>query len=847
MMLLAYLVVLQAAAVAVSQKTFSTVNWNGQLDAESGVLQSLKPKSDSSYDFSPLDYYHFRRGNGNYHTGDVALRWRVAGQSGWNDFNTAANRSNGRKSGAYFKIVRDWGQIQGDLALNVTVVNPSASQSIELGSFGFPIEFNNIFLNRTADEVTAKCSLVDPYVGLHAGYAQVTRLTGTGPNLIITPLGLDTKFEAWRFLDEFEGAPLYYRETTFEGLYSLEVLSKAYAENEWNSTQPWNIPTSMTLAANKSVTFGLRFSSTQNLYDIEATVSSVGRSVAVGIPGYVLPQDINGQLFLKHNAALKSISVEPQGVLQIESSGTRNQWNAYAVSAGSSAFGRARVTVVYTDGLTQTIHYTVTDTSINTANKMASFFTEKSWYTDTSDPFKRAYSIISYDYEAGAQVLQDDRVWIAGIADEAGSVYEAIAFKTSVHPNPAQVEKLEQMALTSIWGQLQEKDGETKYGVKRSLFFYEPNAVPGFKYTIDSGWDKAAAFSVWRAYDYVHVSALYYSLYRANIASPGILTKKPALWYLEQAYHTAMASQAKYKNGTDVTAYADTGLMGETMWTHILTDLKIEGKTAEYNNMSATMKARQHVWSTQSSPFGSEMAWDSTGQEPIYSWSRYFNDTATIDKTLNSIRGYMPTIRQIERMIHHYGSGANSVPLLDSYKYNKEPSSAAALYDLRVGYGGHMGTLSNVNQDGFAATAFHSMPDLLKWDGYSGDYGPNYMGHIHGACSFLVQHPEFGWLAFGGNIQTSGSSRCTYIAALGLEVRIDSGRISNVNFDSASNTASLDIETADSSASTATNMTYQDTLGKNVVLNTGGLDTNVRGHQIPFGQKIQFSLGPAHY
>lgn len=38
------------------------------------------------------------------------------------------------------------------------------------------------------------------------------------------------------------------------------------------------------------------------------------------------------------------------------------------------------------------------------------------------------------------------------------------------------------------------------------------------------------------------------------------------------------------------------------------------------------------------------MAWDSTGQEGVYMWAKYFNDTATRVNALNSIIAYQPTV-----------------------------------------------------------------------------------------------------------------------------------------------------------------------------------------------------------
>ncbi len=48
------------------------------------------------------------------------------------------------------------------------------------------------------------------------------------------------------------------------------------------------------------------------------------------------------------------------------------------------------------------------------------FLFSEQWYADANDPFGRAPSVISFDREANQPVLQDNRVWIAGLQDEAG-------------------------------------------------------------------------------------------------------------------------------------------------------------------------------------------------------------------------------------------------------------------------------------------------------------------------------------------------------------------------------------------------------------------------------------------
>ena len=145
---------------------------------------------------------------------------------------------------------------------------------------------------------------------------------------------------------------------------------------------------------------------------------------------------------------------------------------------------------------------------------------------------------------------------------------------------------------------------------------------------------------------------------------------------------------------------------------------------------------------------------------------------------------------RIERQLHHYGSGINSIPLLAAYREHPDD-----FYLLRVGYGGAMGALTNIDQEGFASAAFHAYPDMLKFDPLSGDYGPNFFGHALNTATYVVKHPEFGWLAFGGNLEVKAASvkitpldsfrTRVYLAPVGLWLTLDAGRFEGVEFNSA--------------------------------------------------------------
>jgi hypothetical protein len=254
------------------------------------------------------------------------------------------------------------------------------------------------------------------------------------------------------------------------------------------------------------------------------------------------------------------------------------------------------------------------------------------------------------------------------------------------------------------------------------------------------------------------------------------------------------------------------GQMEGDIFLQILADLKREGMNEQAANLEAEMKARAERWRELAYPFGSEMPWDSTGQEEVYAWSKYFgyNDKANV--TLNAILGYDPTVPhwgyngsarrywdfifgasarygRLERQLHHYGSGLNAIPLLAEYREHPDD-----FYLLRVGYGGTMGVLTDVDQEGFFAPAFHSFPDMMRVDPVSGDDGPNFFGHAWDTATYMVNHPQFGWLAFGGNLKQEGDSievtpldsarTRVYVGSLGLWLTLDAGTFDRIKLNS---------------------------------------------------------------
>ncbi len=613
-----------------------TANFNAQLVRDAQVLASLTP-AGGSFDFLPFDLLSIRAANGQYHWGDITFRYRESGSTDWLDGDSASARrpvtaltASGGDDDALLAasamaptlpagpldVTREWLDVSGDLGLRFTVRN-SGPAPVEIGGLGFPAEFNSIFTGRRAGDMQRLCSLSDPYVGMHAGHVRVAPASGTGPALVVTPLGRDAPLEAYRNLAEPPYPGTAYGSQTFEGLYEWQVLTAAWAEREWAGRRPWNPPSSRTLAPGGSLRVGVRFSvAGGGVRALDAAVRGTGTPVAVGVPGYIIPRGSPAQLFLQADSGVSSVAAEPEGSLSVDEAGP----SRYTVTPSASAWGRVRLTVGYADGRTQTIHYFVTKPGPEAVADVGRFFTTKAWFNDTSDPFGRAPSPMTYDYEAGEIVAQDPRVWVSGLSDEGGTgAYLAALVKQTIQPDAGEVARLEAFVDRVLWGTVQ-RTGD--FGVRKSAFFYEPAAVPGYEYdpglnwTSWTSWDRDAAYATDRAYDYVHVAAAYWSLYRVARAYPDLVESHPWDWYLDHAYNTVIRGMQP-----DVD-YNRLGLMGETVFGEILADLIRENLTPEADTLTEAMRSRAERWDTEEVPFGSEMAWDSTGQEGVYYWSR---------------------------------------------------------------------------------------------------------------------------------------------------------------------------------------------------------------------------------
>jgi Family of unknown function (DUF5695) len=641
------------------------------------------------------------------------------------------------------RLTRNWFAEDGKVYFNCTLTNDT-EKNYEVGGLGVAMIFNQVFRNNSLDESHTNCVFLDPYIGKDAGYLQCIRLNGRKPVLIVLP-ELHAGFEAYRPLHD-DGTRT---DVDVEGFYEWTILSKAYQEKTWRGVSQWNEGTSIKIMPGETFGFSLKFITADAESQIKEVLVNEGLPVVESFPGYVLFGQQPAKLVLTSKSTFKDISVEPKGALSIDYDG-----NELIVKALGLHQGNVRVQVSYADGRKQTINYYVTDTPRELLERLSKFHVEKQWI-DFDDPYGRKHSFITYDRENSEMVLESSKPFISGLSDEPGAGPNLLmAVKNLMMPNAVEIKLLEQYVDKVLWGRLQNKD----YSVNASLY-YGPE---------DTHWNKERGLTTWRAYNYPHQAVIYWVMYRLARNYDGLVTAHSWEWYLEQSYKTVMAM--KDFCGEDKFLYLEQyGLMVGSAHVWILEDLKAEGWQKQATAYEEYMRYRYNIWASLQYPYGSEMPWDSTGQEEVYSWCTYFGDEKKAIQTVRGILAYTPNIPHwgyngsgrryfdslvygkkgvISREFHHYGASLNAIPIIDHCV-----TRSRDLLHLQLGYAASTGVLCNIDKEGFGSMAFLADPAIMDFEPYTSDYGQAFYGYVHLAGQYVINDSQQGWLSFGGSCE----------------------------------------------------------------------------------------------
>ncbi|CAO1614001.1 unnamed protein product [Parajaminaea phylloscopi] len=775
------------------------------------------------------------------------------------------------------RVVRTWDVEDDSLTLTFEVQNTDKAGALEVGGIGIPLSYNNDWSAVQANDAPLVWNgyvSSDPALSLDAGYVVTKRLNGQAPTLLTIPIG-QTPLEQWRPNYDFGGLPDIYPKQwrsqrimsfSFEAIFSWWTHSwsphlvdrDVASADDFLLQAPDNTPSSLLLSPGETRIFGLRLFTAGEPSHVESRLRDKHHPTVVGLPGFVVSQEADITLVINSTSTPYIIGVEPP-FIQFRAPPARSASDSYRFTGkvAPKAFGKCRVTYVFGDGKRGTLHYTIIRSHEGQLASMGRFLFERQYFNQTEDYFKRAPSIITFDHQEMQQVVDDPRPWVAGLSDEAGAgSYLAAAVKQFAMPDASEVRKLEDFVTKTLWGQVQDPrpNSPTYAAVKKSIFYWDPK-LPNVKYDPavyhDPGftWNKTSADQIHRSYNYMHPHTVYYVLYHLARNYEG-LTRQSWTWYLDRAYDTIMA----LKQYAGIDGYGQYGLMEGSYMALTLASLQREGQVnATLKERAAKverfMRERTDLWARREYPLESEDTWDNTAQEEVFVWSRWYGHAERRRQTVETVLGCMSSLphwgysgaslsywdfsyagkfsngsRQ-ERILHHYKGAQGAFVLLEEFLARPDE-----IYLLRAGYGGVLGPLSTILEDGFTSTGFHSWPDYLNWDPLSGDNGVAMALYTLSARSVVVHDPTVGgWAGFGAKVELNGSvlhitpddgiRQRLFIASIALYAVLDSGKFRSATYDTASHevTITLDAATAhapkarlrlETTAHTATSASY---------------------------------------
>lgn len=346
----------------------------------------------------------------------------------------------------------------------------------------------------------------------------------------------------------------------------------------------WNPPTSKVLAPGETVTYGMRISATAGgPRDVDAALVAVGEPVLRAVPGYTLATDMTTArlmvLSLPAGAMVANARSSDPAILAVSKVTVAGGVTTIALLPASR--GRARISVVFSDGTEAVAHYMVLPPFPAQVAAVGKHWSEVSWLPrDFPDPFGRGASVMPWDAEDSMHRLNDARAYDCGLSDDAGGGNNlGFATKVGFAPTLSEVERLDEYIVSTLYGIKNDTNTakwpykslqypEPNNGIRMTMFYYnqthfdwnyseQPKCDPplGNDTSELDNWCMMEPYAnaTYRGFNYPHQIASYYAMYRVARYHDTIKTRANWQWYLERAVNTSLrlgGSKVGYMDGT---------------------------------------------------------------------------------------------------------------------------------------------------------------------------------------------------------------------------------------------------------------------------------------------------------
>lgn len=629
-------------------------------------------------------------------------------------------------------------------SLTIELAVTAGSSGLEVAELALSAPVNNYYCPWRYDQRYLYEHLYYEHVhpgGAH-GYQLVESLSGNEPLLYCIPLG-DTRLEhVSRFPGTIELARPGIPNHSWPGSSVLFLHARGYlAAHGFKPLLPGREASELRLAPGETAVRRLELGFVARRSGLKEVLVDRGKIDAYAVPAMTGPIDAEFRIVARGRGQLALLDADKLAQVSERDSAEGRVWRFKFREPGE------QLVRIAGEGTAEpaALLFRVTAPLPELFERRADFIVDRQVLHDESSVLNGAILLYSLDdfeaFKGEGLYAKADSLW--GNGSYEGGITDGmfVAEKNVLHPNRAQIAKLERYITDYVRRFLQNPDNDE---VQWWLF----------------------GFNTTRSYNYMHVANLYYSMYR--IARRYKMTEAyTAEQYLDFAYRTLMKM-------FDASRPMDliTGLMGGQRIFALLESLREEEQVEMYYNLLIRVRHHASLLFQGDVPYGSECPYDNTGYECIAYYADYFKEEAClreIGQAMQAVRGEQPVwwwqgsdIRwwdagtDFAEVCHHYTSPLNSSALLMLVRQGAlqpEPRLLSLIY------GGLLGSTAKIHGDGRASMSYCWEQESPNFGDHvcTGDVGLSLYGTLLGLQAFAYAAPRHGEMGYLGELERQES------------------------------------------------------------------------------------------
>lgn len=621
------------------------------------------------------------------------------------------------------------------------------------------------------------------YIGGHSSYVLMERPLGDTPFLLLHAVE-GGAFECVYRDDSSFGKNVYW----WDGPNILAVHSWATKNLRGWEKNPWiNGHTSLVLKPGEKWSCQLRFVFVENYDAVREELYQAGNLGIRILPSMVVQENDDVYVELKTKSDLDTIDYLSDNITLKEK---KRVGDKTLLTLSFRERGQKSLKLHYAGRWTGIYFFCVGD--IGQLLKIRSqFIVDRQFYENPEDPYHRNHMFLPFDHRTGSTFRDADEVSEVGGSDAEFGFSEPLflAEKNVYYPSRREVDALETYIHDCLFRYIQ--DPET-YAVRASLYW--KLRYPSSPW---SHWTAERAEATYRAYNYAHVMNIYYAMYRIG-KRYGLLTRRTAEDYLRMACHTALCMFR-------TEPWGHVGVMGGSGALSVLDDLARQGLQEEHGRLLGEIRKCNEVFLADPYPYASEYPADTTAQEQVYFFTRYFGDTAKNRKTVQVIKalrgGNQPVWFQCGNdnkgdLTCWYTESTNGWALLQAFEDDGQTDTFIK------GYSGLMSVAVDLLADGMCFAHFISTPGIFDFTPpRTLDGGIAQFGFLKAAKSWVIQDDSFGLIGCGCRVESSEAGTVVHLrdglrkrlrfVAQKINIEVSRGELDRVVMSSSGNSIEL--------------------------------------------------------